>query len=237
MSAAQISLIAAAGLGFAWAAIAVRSWRGVGALLIGGAGALVGARAVHLLLHPGAPPSGWGLDGGLLGLAAGLLAGGVLLKADLPRLLWSATPGAALGIAVMRVGCRLTGCCFGRPTGGEWGIACAPEDKAGIHQMLHGGLSVLEAPHPIHPAQMYELAGAVFAGAAALVWAKKADRPGLAFWAFLLMIAAVRLANLMLFRAEDFSAAVNPVWVTAALALAGAAGLWGTANRKNASSC
>jgi len=56
-------------------------------------------------------------------------------------------PGAAIGIAIGRVGCFLNGCCFGLPTNMPWGI-----------NFPFGALAHSYYPHEhIHPTQLYSV--------------------------------------------------------------------------------
>lgn len=58
---------------------------------------------------------------------------------------------APLGLSVMRVGCLLNGCCFGKPTSLPWGI------------VYHGPSGVPGSMReiPLHPTQVYESLGAL----------------------------------------------------------------------------
>lgn len=62
---------------------------------------------------------------------------------------------APLGLAVMRVGCLLNGCCWGKPTTLPWGIVF--RGPSALPPALRGV--------PLHPTQVYELLGslAIFA--------------------------------------------------------------------------
>jgi phosphatidylglycerol:prolipoprotein diacylglycerol transferase len=68
------------------------------------------------------------------------------------------TLGAAapLGLAIMRVGCLLNGCCWGKPTSLPWGIVF-PRIRSAVPPALRGV--------PLHPTQIYEMLGslAIFA--------------------------------------------------------------------------
>jgi phosphatidylglycerol:prolipoprotein diacylglycerol transferase len=57
-------------------------------------------------------------------------------------------PSMALGLALTRIGCFLSGCCYGAPTTLPWGCVFPPESHAG---MMNPGV-------PLHPAQLYESA-------------------------------------------------------------------------------
>jgi phosphatidylglycerol:prolipoprotein diacylglycerol transferase len=56
---------------------------------------------------------------------------------------------APLGLAVMRVGCLLNGCCWGKPTTLPWGIVF--RGPSALPPSLRGV--------PLHPTQLYELLG------------------------------------------------------------------------------
>jgi phosphatidylglycerol:prolipoprotein diacylglycerol transferase len=58
------------------------------------------------------------------------------------------TVGLALGQMFGRVGCLLGGCCFGRPTGGAFGVRLY---GANVPPSLRGV--------PLHPTQLYEAVG------------------------------------------------------------------------------
>ncbi len=74
-------------------------------------------------------------------------------------------PSMALGLGFTRIGCFLSGCCFGAPTDLPWGCVFPPESHAGN---VFPGVA-------LHPAQLYASAfGFVAAGVLLLV-----DRRGL----------------------------------------------------------
>jgi len=56
------------------------------------------------------------------------------------------SPGALVGMAIGRVGCVINGCCYGLPTGGEWGFIYE-------HSNALAPLGVA-----LHPTQMYHIA-------------------------------------------------------------------------------
>jgi len=60
-----------------------------------------------------------------------------------------ATAGTLLGLSTGRVGCFLAGCCWGRPTNMPWGVSFTHAEA----------FTTLKAV-PLHPAQLYESAGA-----------------------------------------------------------------------------
>jgi phosphatidylglycerol---prolipoprotein diacylglyceryl transferase len=100
--------------------------------------------------------------GGLLGA---FLAGVVYLRWRRIPVALAADLGApyfALGEGIVRVGCILNGCCFGKPCAAWFGITY-PEGSY-VHQVQAAtGVvdSLSAAPHPVHAAPLYMLAGLV----------------------------------------------------------------------------
>lgn len=129
---------------------------------LGGA-LLVGWLYVALTEHgAGAESGGRGVIGALIGTAAfGWLAvklrGGAFLRyAD------AAVPGIALGYAVYRIGCFLSGCCFGIPTDLPWGVTFAPGTEAFDAQLAAGWIDSNAARSlAVHPTQLYHAAAGV----------------------------------------------------------------------------
>lgn len=85
---------------------------------------LIGAKAWYAVLHPEESiiKPGWAVDGFLVVMPVVGAIG--LMVADLPigRVLDATTPGLFFAVAIGRVGCFVTGCCAGQPTGSRWGI-------------------------------------------------------------------------------------------------------------------
>jgi phosphatidylglycerol:prolipoprotein diacylglycerol transferase len=113
-------------------------------------GALLGARAVHVIVENRellSKPAEWlkfwdgGLVfyGGFLGAVIGSLAYCRFKKVDFWLLGDLLAPSIALGHGIVRVGCFLNGCCHGKPV--FWGVVFPTVDKV-----------------PRHPTQLYEAA-------------------------------------------------------------------------------
>jgi phosphatidylglycerol:prolipoprotein diacylglycerol transferase len=117
--------------------------------------ALVGSRVLYILIelpvYLADPLSVFAVRSGGLsfhgGLAGGILAGLIYARrhklsqgvvADL------VAPYLALGYAIVRIGCLLNGCCFGRPTGVPWALPAAYFDST-----------------PRHPTQLYAFLAAL----------------------------------------------------------------------------
>lgn len=123
------------------------------ALCLGG---LLGARLLFVLLDL---PYYWRHPWEILNVRAGGLSfyGGALAgfaaawwygrRKKLPN--WHladlCVPYAALGYAIVRIGCFLNGCCYGTPSGVPWALACREGDPSTLR----------------HPTQLYASAGSL----------------------------------------------------------------------------
>jgi phosphatidylglycerol:prolipoprotein diacylglycerol transferase len=154
---------------------------------------IVGARSLYVLAH-WKQFEGRALDvfrtweGGLT-LYGGAIPAAILGMWFLKRWgvdAWKAAdaiaPSMALGLGLTRIGCFLSGCCFGAPTDLPWGVIFPPESHAGS---VYPGT-------PLHPAQLYgSLSG--FAMFAFLLWIDR--RPlatGRLFLTLLLLYSVIR---------------------------------------------
>jgi phosphatidylglycerol:prolipoprotein diacylglycerol transferase len=175
-------------------------------LLATGFSALVGARALNGLLNWNlyreesfrwvtADPVGFSLYGGIV---AGALAGYFLARAfglNPWRLADLAAPSIGAGVAMIRVGCFLRGCCFGTVTDMPWGVTFPLFSQAHLLQ-LHSGQAGLLSPHSVHPTQLYELSGAVLSALLAWVLVRKRRFPdGVAALLSAIVFTLVRLVT------------------------------------------
>lgn len=107
-------------------------------------------------------------------------------------------PSMALGLAFTRIGCFLSGCCFGAPTDLPWGCTFPADSHAG---MLHPGV-------PLHPTQLYASA-AGFAMCGFLLWLDRRPlRRGVLFLTFL---ALYSVARFLLDLVRDYEASAYPL--------------------------
>ncbi len=193
--------------------LAVWSWRQDGvrgrqaAFVLGAAvlAFLVGARLANILLRPdfylsqpwravALEAEGFSLYGGLAAAAAAAWVVARRLKLDGLRFADAAAPAFGVGLVVMRLGCFLNGCCFGRPTGLPWAVEYPLFSQAHLAQMSQG-LTGPFAVLPVHPTQLYEGAAAL-AGSGLAVWLRKRQAPrGVPAAGFLLGLTVFRLAN------------------------------------------
>jgi phosphatidylglycerol:prolipoprotein diacylglycerol transferase len=158
--------------------------------LIGGA--ILGARVFYVTTHWEAefageplakifaPRSGLVWYGGLIGASLATIVHAYRAKVSLWKLADVIAPSIALGHAFGRVGCLMTGCCYGRPTDLPWAI-CFPKEH------WTGGV-------PVHPTQIYEavLNALLYGGLAWLFRRKRFD--GQVFAAYLMGYAVLRAA-------------------------------------------
>lgn len=63
-------------------------------------------------------------------------------------------PSIALGMAVTRIGCFLSGCCYGKPTEAPWGVVFPPTCPAGQSAAGIARTLGVDAVH-LHPTQLY----------------------------------------------------------------------------------
>lgn len=92
------------------------------------------------------------------------------------------TPSLALGLGLTRVGCFLSGCCFGKPTDLPWGVVFPTECYAGS---VHPGV-------PLHPAQLYASAVGFVLFGILLAVDRRSLPTGRLFLLFLALYAAAR---------------------------------------------
>ncbi len=140
--------------------------------------------------------AGFSMFGGLiLTVAVGVVAC-QLLDLDLPRMADAAMPGLGAGIALMRVGCFMAGCCYGTRTDLPWGVTFPRGSNAHLHQLLGGSVFPLGGdPLPVHPTQLYEALAALVAVGFVLWLFRRGARDGTAFLLCACWYSAFRLLN------------------------------------------
>lgn len=118
--------------------------------------ALIGARVFGLYLRPDQGLFSWSQFllwagswyGGLIAALISLPLVARLRHHPLAKVMDAAAVGVAAGHATGRIGCFLTGCCWGTPTQLPWGVTYT---SMVAHQMVGVPLKT-----PVHPVQLYE---------------------------------------------------------------------------------
>jgi phosphatidylglycerol---prolipoprotein diacylglyceryl transferase len=169
---AAILLLAATAPGLGLTRWRVGSWA-VLALLAG----LVGARALSVVLNPDVyverpwaavevSARGFALYGGALAGAVVMVVAARRLRTGFGALADAGVVPFAIGLALVRVGCFLAGCCAGIEADLPWAVAFPSDAPAG--GLL--GAVLTHPPERVHPTQLYELVAVlVAAGLAGLV--------------------------------------------------------------------
>lgn len=159
---------------------------------------------------------GMSLYGGLFSAAAVAAVASRPLGLNLARLADSVAPALGVGIALMRVGCFLAGCCFGKTTDLPWGVTFPAGSDAHVYQMLNDGhLFSLAGPKPVHPTQLYELLAALIAVGIAAVLIRRRAPDGVPFLAAIAWYDAFRIGNH--YQRASASPAGTPDWFYPAL--------------------
>lgn len=190
--------------------------QGLAMLAAMGIGFLVCARLWNVAVNPGNFVSmpwyalklaGLSLYGGLAGAAAVLIVSVKLAGIKPLPVLDAMTVPGGVAFCIARIGCFLNGCCSGVATNGPFGVVFP---KEGLAERLPGVLSFIST-RPVHPTQLYELAGAA-AGLAAVVAVsrKRGWIPGMRFLCYAGVFSAVRLFVLPL-RALTYPPAVKKI--------------------------
>ncbi len=208
-------------------------------------GALAGARLFFAIQHT--PPDQWWRaiflwEGGLTlygGVLGGALAAGLFLKrAGIP---WIPVfdimaPYMALGEAIIRVGCFLNGCCWGRPTSLPWGLSFPAGSAVFVDHALAGRIdpAVATTTAPLHPTQLYQVVGLlVVAGLLKMLLARK-PFPGAVALGYLALYGVLRFG--IEFLRDDSARSVFGLTVSGAisavLAVAGTTLFFALASRR-----
>jgi phosphatidylglycerol:prolipoprotein diacylglycerol transferase len=111
----------------------------------------------------------------------------------------AAVPALVVGQLLMRTGCFLNGCCYGLPTSLPWGVrypvgshVWAAQLTSSSRGLLNGFAGLVD---PVHPTQLYEMAGAVLFGMLALWLMHRHAADGVPALAYAIGFTLVRLGN------------------------------------------
>ncbi len=95
-------------------------------------------------------------------------------------------PSIALGLVFTRVGCLLSGCCFGKPTDHAWGMVFPADSPAGAAAALVASRTGLESL-ALHPTQVYSSLKGLVIFLALIVAEPKLRTRGATFGLFLIL--------------------------------------------------
>jgi len=105
----------------------------------------------------------------------------------------SLVPYAAFTLILLRVGCFLNGCCFGKTTDVAWGTTFPEGSLAHRAQLISNPFSFFSPIKPVHPTQVYEIIGIAVAVIIAWIIMKRDKITGLFTAMFIALYATVRL--------------------------------------------
>jgi phosphatidylglycerol:prolipoprotein diacylglycerol transferase len=200
VSSYALMISVAATLGF-WLTLREARRKGVdegatlGLAVVAFAAALIGARSASLLLHGDVGERGWSSfllvwERGGMSLAGGFVlatAAGLAWIRALRLRAWDAADTLALAwtpaLALVRVGCFLNGCCFGRPTDGPFGIVAG------------GAPANVAFDVPSYPTQLFAAAFAAALFALLMRLRERRRFEGQLALTFVGLLAAFRFAN------------------------------------------
>jgi phosphatidylglycerol:prolipoprotein diacylglycerol transferase len=107
-------------------------------------------------------------------------------------------PSIALGMALTRIGCFMSGCCYGKPTELPWGMVFPPSCPAG-YSAAEAALSLgVDSVH-LHPTQLYSLLYGLVIFAVLLLVEKRLRKPG-ALFGLLVILAGLSRFTVDFFR-------------------------------------
>ena len=164
--------------------------------------ALLGARLLNAILNPEAYPdmaSVFELQYKKMSLMGGLFLGFIVVLAS--ALITKTSPGvlgdrltfpAFVGIVLLKIGCFLNGCCFGKPAKAPFGMVF-PANKV-KYQFINWLPIVKPTSEYVYPTQLFEIGGAIIALLIALAVRKVLKhRPGVFAAAFGALFSLARL--------------------------------------------
>jgi phosphatidylglycerol:prolipoprotein diacylglycerol transferase len=101
------------------------------------------------------------------------------------------SPALALGIGLTRIGCFLSGCCYGRETALPWGVSFPPDSPAGAFARELAARQGTGSVR-LHPSQLYDSALALLTFALLLLLEGRLAKRGATFGVMLLAYGVSR---------------------------------------------
>ena len=114
--------------------------------------------------------------GGLVLGVLGILLFCLIRKKDPRKIADAFVIPCACGIVILKIGCFLNGCCFGKHTTRPWGMVFPANEK--LHDFIDPLGIIYQGNHAVHPTQLYEILGVLVALAVALAFQKKLKERG-----------------------------------------------------------
>ncbi len=129
-------------------------------------------------------------------------------------------PFIALGLFFGRLGCWMSGCCFGTVTDVPWAVRFPPNSAASWEQNEHGVLaSRLLESLPVHPTQLYEGLASLALAAFLFFWVRTHKRfEGQVFFTMIALYGLIRFFVEMV-RADDRGSAFGLLSSSQAISL------------------
>jgi phosphatidylglycerol:prolipoprotein diacylglycerol transferase len=103
------------------------------------------------------------------------------------------SPSIALGIGVTRVGCLMSGCCYGKPTTLPWAVSFPSDSPAGFSAVVAAQRLGLEHIG-LHPTQLYASAYGLLIFVLLLGFERRLLKRGAAFGALLTLYGVARFS-------------------------------------------
>ena len=137
--------------------------------------------------------TGFSLHGGLILSGLFFFYISRKMKIDFFQITDRIVPHVGIAIVIMRVGCFLNGCCFGKPTSLPWGISVPFLSQAHSAQVDPSNIfSIMSISH-VHPTQIYEMLAALTAALISWHIFKNTDIKGITTLAFCFVFSLGRL--------------------------------------------
>jgi len=114
-----------------------------------------------------------------------------IFKINTSKLADLSAPYVGIGIAIIRIGCFIRGCCFGKETNLFLGINPGIFSPAHFYQLKNGS-NQLFTVNPIHPTQIYEILAALTGSFIAFNLIKRKLKNGITSLVFVIWFTTLR---------------------------------------------
>ncbi len=181
----------------------------------------IGSRVLFAIQHPDIAhedPARMLMLTGREGIWFGGLAGSLVAafwfakkrRLNFWRLMDAAAMPALFGMAIGRIGCLLSGCCFGRPSRLPWAISYSDQAQ----EQFGTGFSAMT----MHPVAIYEAVAFIVIAAALGFLGRERHKPGQIGLIWIGMVSAVRVGFEM-YRGDDIRGFVMGEWFSVSQAI------------------